>query len=94
MTYSKHRSAIGGVYNSRGRTDEAEYAFKQAIALGPENPEANFRLMQLYVEQNRIDDGIDVLKSLQRQVPSDQKLQAAISQLENMKHPKPTQPAP
>jgi len=93
MTYSKHRSAIAGVYAYRRLTDEAEYAFKQAVALDPKNPEANFRLVQLYVEQNRIDDGITVLKSLQQLVPSDQKLQAAISQLEKLKQSKQAEPS-
>lgn len=91
MTYSKHRTAISGVYAYRRLTDEAEYAFKQAVALCPENPEANFRLMQLYVEQDRFDDAIAVMKSLQRLDPSSQKLQAAIKQLENLKQSKPAE---
>jgi len=94
ITYSKHRTAIAGVYAYRRLTDEAEYAFKQAVALDPKNPEANFRLVQLYAEQNRFDDGITVLKSLQQRVPSDQKLQGAISELERLKQSKQTEPSP
>ncbi len=90
LTYSKHRSAIGGVYAYRRLAGNAEYAFKQAVALDPKNPEANFRLAQLYTEQSRFDDGITVLKSLQQGVPSDEKLQAAISELEKLKQSKPT----
>jgi beta-lactamase regulating signal transducer with metallopeptidase domain/tetratricopeptide (TPR) repeat protein len=88
--YAKLRSAIGGVYAYRKMTDEAEYAFKQALALGPDSPEANFRLARLYADQNRFDDAITVMKSLQQRDPSNQKVRDAISQLETEKQSKPT----
>jgi tetratricopeptide (TPR) repeat protein len=94
MTYSKHRSAIGGVYAYRKLTHEAEYAYKQAITLDPSSPEANFRLAQLYTEQNRFDNAIATIKSLQRLDPTNQKLQAAVSQLQTMKLSKPTEKPP
>jgi tetratricopeptide (TPR) repeat protein len=93
-TYSKHRSAIGGVYAYRKLTGNAEHAFKQAVGLDPKSLEADFRLVQLYAEQNRFDDAITILKSLQQRVPSDQKLQAAITQFEKLKQSKPVQPPP
>jgi len=40
-TYSKMRSAIGGLYAYRRMSEEAEAAFKQAIQLCPASPEAN-----------------------------------------------------
>lgn len=83
--YSKLRSAIGGVYAYRKMTDEAEAVFKQSVALGPMSPEANFRLAQLYVEQNRFDDGIAVLTSFQQRVPDNLRIQDAISQMEHKK---------
>ncbi|HUJ71372.1 MAG TPA: M56 family metallopeptidase [Verrucomicrobiae bacterium] len=94
--YAKLRSTIGGVYSYRKLTSEAEYAFKQALTLDPVNPEANFRLAQLYAEQKRLDDGIAVLKSLQQRVPADPEIQAAISQMESLKqpHPVPTSDEP
>ncbi len=85
--YSKLRSAIGGVYAHRKMTDEAEAVFKQAVALGPMSPEANFRLAQLYVEQNRFDDGIAVLTSFQQRVPDNPRIQDAINQMERKKQP-------
>jgi tetratricopeptide (TPR) repeat protein len=83
--YSKLRSAIGGVYAYRKLTDEAEYAFRQAVRLDPANPEPNFRLAQLYITMNRVDDAITVLKALQRLDPTEQKIQAALDQLQTMK---------
>jgi tetratricopeptide (TPR) repeat protein len=86
QAYSKLRSAIGGLYAyGRGLNDEAEYAYKQAITLDPRNPEGNFRLAQLYAEQNRFDDAIATIKSLQKLDPGNQKLQAAINQMQTMK---------
>jgi hypothetical protein len=90
--YGKLRSAIGGVYSYRKLTDEAEYAFKQAIKLDPANPEANFRLAQLYITVNRVDDAIAVLKALQRLDPTEQKIQAALDQLQSLKQSGPRNP--
>jgi tetratricopeptide (TPR) repeat protein len=83
--YSKLRSAVGGVYVYRRMTDEAEYAFKQAITLDPTCPEGIFRLTQLYTEQNRVDDAIATIKSLQQFDPTNQKIQDAITQLQSVK---------
>lgn len=66
-------------------TKQAEYAFKQALGLCPESPEANFRLAQLYIEQNRVDDAIDVLTALQKLDPLNSKITSAIDQLHGMK---------
>ena len=59
-TFSKLRSAIGGLYAYHHMVPQAEYAFKQALNLCPESPEANFRLAQLYIEQGRVDDALAV----------------------------------
>jgi tetratricopeptide (TPR) repeat protein len=84
-TFSKLRSAIGGLYAYQHMTKQAEYAFKQALGLCPESPEANFRLAQLYIEQNRVDDAIDVLTALQKLDPLNSKITSAIDQLHGMK---------
>jgi thioredoxin-like negative regulator of GroEL len=84
-TFSKLRSAIGGLYAYHHMTGPAEYAYRQALALCPESPEANFRLAQLYIEQNRVDDALDVLRALQKRDLLNRKIGDAINQLENMK---------
>ncbi len=52
-SFSKLRSAIAGLYAARGEVPEAEYAFKQSLALCPDSPEANFRLADLYMRLRR-----------------------------------------
>jgi len=52
-SFSKMRSAIAGLYLSRGMHREAEYAFRQAVDLCPESPEGSFRLAELYLNQRR-----------------------------------------
>ena len=84
-TFSKLRSAIGGVYSYRRLLPEAEYAFRQALALCPESPEANFRLAQLLTEQNRLDDAITVLTALQARDPLNAKIGQAVQQLQTIK---------
>jgi predicted Zn-dependent protease len=44
---------------------EAEYAYKQAIALCPDGPDGNYHLAQLYVESGRMDDAVTVLEEYQ-----------------------------
>ena len=84
-TFSKLRSAIGGLYAYHHMVPQAEYAFKQALNLCPESPEANFRLAQLYIEQGRVDDALAVLQALQKLDPLNTKITQAISQLSGMK---------
>jgi hypothetical protein len=93
MVYSKRRSDIGALYAFRKLTTEAEYAHKQAVTLCPDSPAANYRLAQLYVEQRRFNDGIAVLKAYQQFDQSNEKIPAAIRQIENMKQPKPVEPS-
>lgn len=81
-TFSKQRSAIGGIYSSRHLMEQAEYAYRQALRLCPESPEANFRLAQLYMEQNRIDDALTVLEGLKQLDPLNPKIPSAIQQLQ------------
>ncbi len=45
-SFSKLRSAIGGLYSDRGMLRNAEQAFHEARILYPLSPEANFRLVQ------------------------------------------------
>ena len=83
-TYSKMRSAIGGLYMYRKLWDEAEAAYKQAITLCPGSPEASFRLVQLYVEQGRRDEAVAVLEQLQKLDLGNDKIAAAIRQIRSL----------
>jgi tetratricopeptide (TPR) repeat protein len=84
-TFSKLRSAIGGVFAYRHLVAEAEYAYKQALQLCPESPEANFRLAQLYMELGRPDDALATLQALQKLDPLNGKITSAIQQIVGMK---------
>jgi tetratricopeptide (TPR) repeat protein len=84
-TFSKLRSAIGGLYASRQMAVEAEYAFKQALQLCPESPEGNFRLAQLYMELGRTDDALTTLEALQKLDPLNDKITGAIDQIKGIK---------
>ena len=66
-TYSKLRSSIGGLYPCRPQQSasaherqfmakEADFAFRQALALCPYSPEAVQRYSRLLVEQGRKQD--------------------------------------
>lgn len=84
-TFAKLRSAIGGVYAARRMAGEAEYAFRQAIGLSPDSPEANFRLAQLYCETGRFDDGAAVLENYLKRDPHNAKIKESIGQINELK---------
>jgi tetratricopeptide (TPR) repeat protein len=84
-TFSKQRSAIGGLYSFRHMTEQAEYAYKQALQLCPESPEANFRLAQLYMEQGRVEDAVTVLEALKKLDPLNPKISQAIQQIQGFR---------
>jgi tetratricopeptide (TPR) repeat protein len=98
-TFSKARSAIGGLYAERAKmarqsgdeaaaqrlTEEAEYAFLQGVALCPDSPEANFRLAQLYLERGRLADATALLETFQQRDPYNGKIREAINSLRDLK---------
>lgn len=84
-TFSKLRSAIGGLYAFRRLVAEAEYAYKQAQRLCAESPEASFRCAQLYMELGQMDKAIETLKALEALDPLNRKIKEARQQLENAK---------
>jgi tetratricopeptide (TPR) repeat protein len=84
-TFSKLRSAIGGIYAWRHMANEAIYAFKQSLELCPESPEGNFRLAQLYMELGRPDDALATLESLQKLDPLNSKITSAVDQIRGLK---------
>lgn len=77
-TYSKLRTAIAGLYVHREMWEEAEYAFRQAVDLGPDSPEANFRLAQLYMRLDRFDESIAIMEAYQKRDEQNDKIKGAI----------------
>ena len=74
-SFSKLRSAIAGLYSNRRRLPEAEYAFHQARMLYPLSPEANFRLAQeVLLQQRRMDEIRDLMDSFKAQDPHNLKV--------------------
>jgi hypothetical protein len=78
-TFAKLRSSIGGLYQYRHQTNEAEVVFKQSLELGPTTPEPAFRLAQLYTEAERFDDGAAVLEQLQARMSSNNPYRPLVS---------------
>ncbi|MCL1856099.1 MAG: DUF2723 domain-containing protein [Kiritimatiellaeota bacterium] len=62
-SFSKMRSAIAGLYLYRNLIPESEYAFRQAMELCPESPEACFRLANLYLNLRRYDDALALMQA-------------------------------
>ena len=84
QTYSKLRSAIGGVYVYRKLFAEAAGALRQSVALCPDSPEANFRLSQLFLETGRSDEALKILVAYQQLEPRNSKIGLAIQQIRNL----------
>ncbi len=83
-TFSKLRSAIGGVYAYRKLYDKAQYAYQQSLQLCPDSPEANFRTSQLYLETGRPDEAIAVLEAYRKLDKLNSKIELAINQIRGM----------
>lgn len=67
-SFSKLRSAIGGLYANRGKFSEAETAFREAGILYPLSPEANFRLVQeVMMGHRRFDEARLIIQEFARQ---------------------------
>ena len=69
-SFSKLRTAIGGIYEYRRMYDEAEYAYQQAIDLYPLSPEAIFRLAQMRVNWGHRDEAEALLAEFVEQDPN------------------------
>ena len=81
-SFSKLRSAIAGIYDYRHMYDEAEYAFKQSIALYPLSPEANFRLAQMYMNVQRYEDADKLIRDFAAADPLNDSAKGFLSQIE------------
>ncbi|MEI6808474.1 MAG: DUF2723 domain-containing protein, partial [bacterium] len=60
-TFSKLRSAIAGLYESRQMFKEAETAYCEAVKLCPVSPEAAFRLANMYMSIGKMDEAKKVM---------------------------------
>lgn len=100
--YSKARADIAGLYmwrasNDAGSADkermarEADFAFRQAWALGAACPEATFRYVNFFLSQSRFDEALLVgetaLKIAQARGENDGELEQLISTVEKMAGP-------
>jgi tetratricopeptide (TPR) repeat protein len=62
--FSKLRCGIAGIYVYHRRYPEAEAAFRQALRLRLDSPEAHFRLADMFVRQGRLRDAEELLAHL------------------------------
>ena len=68
--FAKLRCGIAGLYAARGKLAEAEKAFRQALAIDPSSPEANYRIAQeVYARQGRYDDIRKLMRGFRKQEP-------------------------
>lgn len=82
-TFSKLRSAIAGIYAFRHMFDEAEYAFKQAVALYPLSPEANFRLADVYMQQRKFSLARRLVEDFLEKDPGNEKVDEFLKQIKD-----------
>lgn len=73
-TFSKLRGAIAGLYAARGHYDEAEYAFRQAVALYPLSPEANFRMADVFLARGRYAEARAIITEFLKGDPQNDKI--------------------
>jgi hypothetical protein len=97
QAYSKLRSASGGLYQWRlarradGRNRarlraETDYAFRQAFALCPSNPEVVGRYVNFLLDENRYDDAILITRTAWKLDPKNWQLDRLQSQLQDYHH--------
>ncbi|MDD5483115.1 MAG: DUF2723 domain-containing protein [Kiritimatiellae bacterium] len=83
-SFSKLRCAIAGLYAYRRLFNEAEAAFRQAVNLFPGSPEANFRLADLYLQNNRFADALSVMEKNLEWDPRNDRIVGFINQIRDM----------
>ncbi len=90
--YSKLRSSQAGMYawraqnaannDERRRMNEAaDLAYRQSYAICPYSPEAIYRYLNFLMAQNRIDDGIVMLKTSLHLEPDNEMLKSTLDKL-------------
>jgi tetratricopeptide (TPR) repeat protein len=84
-SFSKLRSAIAGLYASRGLRLEAETAFQESRKLYKLSPEANFRLAEVYMRSHQIDKAIAIIHEFQKMDPANSKSEQFLANIERTK---------
>jgi predicted Zn-dependent protease len=82
LVYSRARAAIAGLYAHHRMADDAEYAYRQALELYPDNQEAVRRLAQLLVQLDRYDDALRLLNDTLRRDSYNVPLREAVNQIQ------------
>ena len=83
-TFSKMRSAIAGLYLNREMIEQAKYAFRQAIELYPESPEASFRLAELYKNLQQYDKAAKLIEDYLKHDKDNNSAQEFLTQLRQL----------
>jgi tetratricopeptide (TPR) repeat protein len=83
-SFSKMRSAIAGLYLSRGMLAEAEYAFRQSLQLCPDSPEGCFRLADLLMNQRRYDDARQLMEGYLKVDEYNGNVKGFLNQIDNL----------
>jgi tetratricopeptide (TPR) repeat protein len=82
-SFSKLRTAIGGLYAARGRFREAEEAYQEGRILYSLSPEANFRLAQeVYLSHGRSADAKAVIRQFSSEDPGNKQALAFLAQID------------
>ena len=83
-SFSKLRSSIAGLYTARGRMQDSERAFREAVRLYPASPESNLRLVQeVLMPFRRFGEALRLLGELQSLDPNNKRLPDIIAQVAN-----------
>ncbi len=85
-SFSKLRSAIAGLYAYRGMLSHAEQAFREALALYPLSPEANFRLAELLMQAGRHEDARELIARFQAMDPSNERTDKFLERIDAAGH--------
>jgi tetratricopeptide (TPR) repeat protein len=85
-SFSKLRSAIGGLYANRGQLAHAEQAFQEARILYSLSPEANFRLVQeVLLRQSRFAECHQLMEEFQKADPGNRRVPQFLEHLRKLK---------
>jgi hypothetical protein len=79
--FAKLRCSIANIYLWRRMMAEAEYGYRQALSLGPENSEVVSRLSEMLVSLERFDEGEEVVMSHLKKAPKDETMAKAIDSI-------------
>lgn len=85
-SFSKLRSSIAGLYVHRKRYQDAVTAFKQAIALYPLSPDANFRLSDTYMRMDEWNAAVATMEKFIANDPGNDKAAKFLKSIEQRRN--------